>query len=345
MRILSLLVCLLFTINLFAGVGGYGYTYIPKKLYPNQVFPVTILVKDAKIIRATVTLKNRDSSEIEIINSKPLKNSSSNDTFYTFYFKAGDKNLKVPDFWIESDFTSSTLKGVSIPVEKLNIPKEINFSGVIALGFKIKNHKTSKYKKNKILNITLEAYEANLEDFYIPNIKKKRLNRFKREGSTVIANYSFTISQDSDIIKLYYFNTIKEKFIPVEIDTNLKSGRSRERRELKPKDSSFTKLKKYTFGVLSIFFIAMFLLYKDYFYLALLVVTLVIFLTFFVPLKKVCVESGSNIYILPIKNSTVSKVTEERGEFSVYNRYRNYYKIEYKNGVIGWVRDESLCED
>ena len=93
------------------------------------------------------------------------------------------------------------------------------------------------------------------------------------------------------------------------------------------------------------FFFLMFLLYRDFFYLVLGTVSLITLLTFYTPKEKVCVKQGASLYILPTETSSIGTKIDHKyttpllGERGVFN------KIEYKHGIIGWVKDEDLCKN
>ena len=310
------------------------YSYIPKVVYQNQIFPVTIFVKDVQ--NPAITFDKT----ILAINKKPIKKVTNNGVFFTYYFKARDSNLKLPDFWISAEDGSLMLNGVKVPVNSLSsLDVPSNFSGVIASSLNILDYQMDK----NLLKITLKATEGNLKDFKITNLRGKILS-LSRNGATFEANYSFVLPRDSQLI-FSYFNTIQNRFVNVKLDLNSNSQNVLKSVNLTPKDSSFKKLKQYTFSFLSLFFLVMFWIYKDKFYLMLFGITLVGVIIFFAPLKKVCVDNGAKIYILPIKNSTISKIVKTKGSYTVYSQYKNFYKIEYEDGVIGWVKNENICKD
>jgi len=78
---------------------------------------------------------------------------------------------------------------------------------------------------------------------------------------------------------------------------------------------------------------------------ALLTLTLVVLVTFFIPLKKVCVRQGSPLYILPIAHSTVGTRIEAKSRLPVLYEYKDYLKVEYHHGITGWIKHEDLGQD
>ena len=93
------------------------------------------------------------------------------------------------------------------------------------------------------------------------------------------------------------------------------------------------------------FFFLMFLIKRDFFYLVLGVVSLITLLTFYIPHKKICVKQGAPLYLLPTHTSTIGTKVDEDFETSLLGEREEFLKIEYKHGVIGWIKNEDLCEN
>jgi len=323
----------------------YRYSYIPKELYVKQVFPVTVLAVSIDP-RDPPTFRFDPASPVRPLLPRPLKVSNGNDAFYTFYFKAGREDFRLPRLYIQESTRTLELPGAVIPVRELQVPKDVRYCGVIASDFRIKNSQVSTFdEQNNLVYLSIEAHEANLEDMAIPGVIEGGIESFKRRGALASAEYYFVVPAQTQSITFSYYNTIKRQFVPQRVATGFEYKEVAAQVDLNPKDSSFTKLKKYTFGALSLFFLVMFLLYRDKFYLLFFIVTVVTLLTFFTPLKKICVKEDAPMYILPIPHSTVGARIEERSTLPVLERYRDYYKVEYRNNTTGWISNEDLCQD
>jgi hypothetical protein len=323
----------------------YRYSYIPKQLYVKQVFPVTVLAVDAESANPP-TFRFDPRSPIQPLEKRPLKVSNGRDAFYTFYFKAGDEDFHLPDLYIQEMNQTLELPGTTIPVRTLQAPPEDRFCGVIASDFKVRNSQVSTFDEtNNLVYLSIEAHEANLEDMAIPGVVEGGVEKFRRRGALATAEYYFVLPANVEKITFSYYNAIKRQFVPVTVSTSYEHKEVAAQVDLNPKDSGFTKLKKYTFAALSLFFLVMFLVYRDYFYLVLLTLTLVVLVTFFIPLKKVCVRQGTPLYILPIADSTVGTRVEAKSRLPVLHEYRDYLKVEYHHGITGWIKNEDLCED
>ena len=323
----------------------YRYSYIPKQLYVKQVFPVTVLAVSVDP-RDPPTFRFDPRSPVQPLQKRPLRVSNGNDAFFTFYFKAGKEAFRLPNLYIQESDRTLELPGAVIPVSELHVPEDVRYCGVIASDFRIKNSQVSTFDdQNNLIYLSIEAHEANLEDLSIPGVVEEGIESFKRRGALASAEYYFVLPAKVDSITFSYYNALKHQFVPVRVSTSYQYKEVAAQVDLNPKDSSFTKLKKYTFAGLSLFFLMMFLLYRDKFYLLLFLATVAMLLTFFIPLKKVCVKEGTPLYILPVPHSTVGTQVDKRTTLPVLHRYKDYLKVEYKHNITGWVSNEDLCQD
>jgi len=317
-----------------------GYSYVPKRVYEKQVFPISFLSTippktpihfyfqgdKAPVLKDPVIIKNGDK------------------TFYTFYFKTTEPLFNIPEVMVEINGKKKRLPSVHIPVEPL--PQRENFSGVIASGLKIKNYQASIYdEESNLIALSLEAHDANLEDMYIPDALKDGLEKLKRTGSKMEAQYYIVLPANQKELKFSYYDTIKQTFVDKSIPINIDDGSVAAQTDLNPRDDSFEKLKKYSLLGLVIFFLMLFLWKRDFFYLIIAVITTIILLTFYIPLKKVCIKAGSPIYIIPTSNSRVSLYIDRELTTTKLGSRGEFSKIEYNKGIIGWVKDEDVCKN
>ncbi len=339
--LLSFFVFLFATTNLFSS-DDFSYSYIPKKVYQNQVFPLTIASE-----------KYKDSQELTInfnsadaLYEEPLIVSNKNGLFYTFYFKANtSSDIITPSFTIETQSGKKfRLNSLKIPIEK--IEPQGNFSGVYASKFKLKNYQVSEYNENDLLvSLSLEAFEANLDDFRLEGIKEQNIEDIHRDFANIDGEYFAIVPKSKKELSFSYYNTLQEKFVSKKISLSLKIDPTAEQLDINPKDSSFDILKKYLFIFLVILFIILYIIRRDKFYLFFIIVSVIILITFYMPKESVCIKKGSDIYILPTNTSTISANTEEKIEKMALDTRGDFIKIEYKEGLIGWVRSEDVCED
>lgn len=327
------------SITLLAAQSEYRYSYIPKQVYENQLFPVTIVGPDdsPKLIFDT-------SSTIQPLFKKPLQVKNGDDTFYTFYFKAKKVDMRIPKLFISSPHEESSLEAHKIPLSKLQPPRK--FSGVLAAELKLKGQQVSNYDgKSHIVTLALEAYEANLEDMTLENISEFGVEHIQRDNAKVTAEFYAVLPREQKKLEFSYFNTIKKRYISIKVPVKVANASVTTQSDLNPKVDAFERLKRYALIFFSGFFIVMFLWKRDFFYLILGVISVITLLTFYIPHKKICVKQGSPLYILPTATSTVGTRVENRLQTMLLGERDDFKKIEYKQGIIGWVKNEDLCKN
>jgi len=342
MKSLFLLLALFFSTFLsLLHADDVAFSYVPKKVYEKQIFPISFLV--------TSSTSNEEISfnflgdETPVLKQPEIIHNETK-TFYTFYFKTTDKLFIIPRIEITLNGNKKMLNGVKIPVKKL--PKSKNFSGVIASGLKVKNHQVSVFdEKTNLIAIALEAHDANLEDIYIPSALKDGIENAKRTSSKMEIDYYIVLPSKDKILKFTYFDTIKETFVEKSITIKLHDGTVAAQTDLNPKDDSFETLKKYILTMLSVLFLLLFFWKRDFFYLVLAVISSAILLTFYTALATVCVKEGSPLYIVPTSTSTTIIHIDKKFTTTKLAERNKFVKVKYTNGTTGWIKNEDLCKD
>ena len=330
---------LLFSKNTFAE--DVAYSYIPKKVYEKQVFPISFVTSSSEVSEE-IKFDFQDYKKPILPDPVIIHNGSK--TFYTFYFKTSEKVFNIPKVLVHYGKHHKSLPSVNIAVKKL--PKSKNFSGVISSGLKIKNHQVSIYdEKTNLIVIAFEAHDANLEDIYIPSALKDGVENAKRDGSKMEVHYYIVLPAEQTKLTFTYFDTIKESFVEKSIPIQLQDASVAAQTDLNPKDDSFETLKKYTLIGLTILFVLLFLWKRDFFYLVMSVASAAILLTFYTALVTVCIQEGSPLYIVPTSNSTTSIHIDKKYKTTKLAERNEFIKIEYKNGIVGWIKHEDLCEN
>jgi hypothetical protein len=321
----------------------YKYSYTPKTVYENQLFPVTIIgIGATSAISPQFTFDSQ--SDIIPIKKKPLIIRNGNDSFYTFYFKAKDKDIRIPFVNISSSLGKSSLRYEDIKIEKLEL--RADFSNILATDLKIKHSQVSNYdERNSMLTLSIEAIEANIENMLIKGAIEFGIESISRTSAKVNAEVYIIIPSTQTEVEFSYFNTLKNQYILLNISTVIQDSSVSTQSNLNPKEDNFEKLKKYGMIFLSIFFTLMFLLKRDFFYLILGAISIITLLTLFIPHKKICISQGSPLYLLPMDTSTISTYAEDDFQSDLLATRTTYTKVVYQNNIIGWIKNENICKN
>jgi len=329
--------------TLLSAQGEFKYSYMPKKVYENQLFAVTVIgVGDAGSKKPQFTFDT--SSRTQPLFKRALVVQNGPDSFYTFYFKASDVDIRIPRLFISTESSDTSLEPKTVFIKTLK--EREDFCKVLAADMKIKNSQVSNYdEKNHIVTLSIEAIEANLEDMQLKNVAEEGIENLDRKKAKVVAEYYVVVPVEQKVLKFTYFNTIKEQYVFLEVPVEVADASVTTQSDLNPKDDSFEKLKKYSFMFLVGFFFIMFLFRRDFFYLVFGAVSLITLLTFYIPHERICVKQGAALYILPTPTSTISANIDEKIDTMLLGEREGYKKVEYKEGIIGWVKHEDLCDN
>jgi len=324
----------------------YSYSYIPKKVFVHQVFPVTILSADSTADQK-VDFAFDPSSNIKPLTPKPLMVRNGHNTFYTFYFQQnGEDDFGLPALTITDAQGSQQLEAYLIHTQRLDTTGEETFCGLLATDCMLVSSQVSTFDANTtMVMLNFQAHESNPESIHIPGVLEEGIEKNRRENSTSFVEYYFVIPQQTKQITLSYYNTIQHRFVPITIKTDYSNKPVAAQVELNPKASPLDRLKKYGSLALALFFVWMFWWQRDRLYLVLLVVTLLILFVVYRPSDKLCIQEGAPLYILPTRNSRISTNIQSQLHINSLGQHGDYYKIQYKNGIIGWINHENTCQD
>jgi hypothetical protein len=334
---------LLTSTTLLSAQSEYKYSYIPKKVYQNQLFSVTVICL-SECNKEIPQFTFDSMSNIQPLSDEPLMVHNGDESFYTFYFKASKSDMRIPRLFINSQNTDLSLDPQTVSLGSLKIRDD--FCGVLAADMKIKNSQVSNYdEKNHLVTLSIEAFESNLEDMYLDNVLESGIEHLKRNNAKVEAEFYFVLPDSAKEIKFTYFNTIKNQYIYLKTHIELTNTMVTTQSDLNPKEDSFELLKKYMLMFLFGFFLLMFLIKRDFFYLILAVISLITLLTLYIPHKKICVKQGAPLFILPTKTSTMSTKIDNELNTVLLGEHGDYKKVEYQEGIIGWIKNEDICEN
>jgi len=347
MRRLWLSLWMVWAISGLLSSAEYSYSYWPKKVYTTQVFPLTVLARDADPRQHVQFDFGTQEGSIAPLSTQPAEMVNGHDIFYTFYFQAkGEDDIRIPPLKIMEQNASATLPARSIHTEKLDTNNSRNFCGLIATDCALLASQVSTFDGNHTLvSLTLKAHEGNPESIHIPGSIEEGIEKVTRHHSIALAEIYFVIPSSRKAITLSYYNTAQHRFIPTTIATDYHAMPVAAQVELNPKASPFDQLKKYGSIALALFFGLMFWWRRDWLYLILLVIVSLLLYAVYKPAPSLCIQEGAPLYILPTHNSRSSMTVTETLHTRPIGAHARFYKINYRNGIIGWIKHEDLCTD
>jgi len=328
----------------------------PKIIFKNQRFKISL--------KATITTDEFDKIEtrfighknITIVNSKnEWKYGNKNNFYNTYFFKVQAQNYKLPTFQVlmykdGKIFEIVTLKTKHIRYTNVAEDNE-NFSNVIAKNLEIVTHKTKQYTNNQLLTILeLKAQQGNLEDFYLKSFKEQGVNSIEEESSNQTAIYYAIIPIFSKKITFDYYNSETNSFVKLQSSVVLRNELVSTQTDLNPNKSNILLYKKVFLGSLTVLFFVIFLFRKQFIYIFITLIFLIVFILYNLPNERVQVKSESNIYILPTNNSTVFYKFNKSLKVEILNRKDDFVKIIFRETdrnkeIIGWIKEHNIVKN
>ena len=326
------------------------YISYPKRVFTNEKFEVKlkaiILTDTSKYDKIISTFTQEDN--IKLLTKDVIwKQTKQNIFTTTLIYKATNDAFELPKITLALLKDDNVVDFISIDSPKIKYEKiAINqklFSSVIATNLEVITTKTKQYS-NKLLHttLTLRATKGNLEDFH--------LNGYKEQGIKILNGiydeqelyYYVMIPIQTKQISFTYYNKLKKDFIklniPIILDEELVSTQT----ELNPYNSSLLLYKQILIACFLVIFILLYLFTKRIFYLGGVVLFLIVLVFYFMPNKKILIQSGTKIYILPTKHSTIFKILKNKKVVEVINETDKFIKILLNDETIGWIKKENV---
>ncbi len=317
---------------------------LPKKIYVGQVFPVTVKITSLKRhVPYTVVLKG--GRNVTAINAKEFLHTRPQAIRrMTFWFKAEGGRITLPSFVVryEDDSKSYRIEGVALTAVRLNPPAD--FCGILARDMELVNYQASVYDDNSsILALKLHITYGNANDFRLPRAMKQGIDSLEGDINDTTLLYYGVYPADVEHVDFSYFNLSKNRYEKFQVPVLVKRDTVSTQTNLDPQASEFTRFKI----AATLFFILLWFIlwYRSgkWIYPVLILLAGAYLVTYLIPLKTVCIEKGTTVYLLPTPQSTPFMRLEEQTEAKEMDRRSGYIKIELPNNRIGWIKHENLC--
>lgn len=317
--------------------------HMPDKIYVGQVFTLTLKVTSLEK-NQPYTIYLEKESNLSVV-SEPSNIAPKAINYLTYVFKATSNQARLPDFVIYYTNISEKeyrLNGFYLKTVSLNPPKD--FSGVLAKNIQLVNYQASTYTEDtNLLALQLNISYGNYDDFHLPNSNNQGVDTYSGDLNNTTLLYYAVYPLDVEKVEFTYFNLSKNRYEKFHIPIIVKRSSVSTQSNLDPQASEFTKFKIFVTIFLIIIWLILWIRRKKLVYPILIILSISYLVTYLIPLKTICIKSGTTLYLLPTKQSTPAMNIYQKTEAKEMNRYGNYIKIQLENNTIGWVKNDSIC--
>ncbi len=341
-----LLLAFLFFSSLYANKVIYlSYDEVPKRVVKGEIFPITL--KYLSTVKAyqniLYTFSNHDG--LEILTPKPERTQRGKYFYDTFYLLSTEHKAKLPDIKATliapQEYPTTTIYGKKINIITLN-PKK-NFSNLIAANFELIDYKTTSFdNKSNIIVFVASALNCDIKEIKFENITKQGIESIVESYTESRVTYFLVVDKKIKNFSFSYFNLLKNQFSLVNIPIIVEEDSVTTQSDLKPRDQSHERIKIWIAITVACILIVLILVRKKYIYLIFVMIPLAYMLLLLLPDKEIFIKAGTNIYLLPVKNSTIFETTSYKITLLKEGSIDKYVKVKLKNEKIGWVRNEDI---
>ncbi len=315
----------------------------PKKALLNQRIKIELKATIARDDVKNLSIDFKNSDDFQIFNPKrEWKKIDENRFLKTIYIKFKKITKKTPSIKVTVEFQKGFKNTITIKVPPISIVKLASnrlFCGVIADNLEILNHSEKRFDDNSnIVLLEINATNSNLEDFYIPYAKKSGVDEYKDSGEfQKIFGYAL-IERDVKVFKFKYFNTKTNRYELKSFNIILKDQTLSTQTDLNPKKNRYQLYKSIVLAILAALFFIFSLKNRSIFLLFIAVVLAIYVAYSNFPMKKIILQKGVGLKILPTKNSTIFYIVPKDTKVDVVYERKGYYKVILPNQKIGWVK-------
>jgi len=343
----TLLLTLIFISSLFANKVIYlSYDEIPQRVIKGEIFPVTYKTLSTVKKFDDVLYEFSNQKNLQILDEAPQRVRKGKYYYDTFHMQATKKNARLPDveafLMAPHDYNSTKLKGSKLNVITLNPSKK--FSNIIANNFSILEYKTTVYDNtHNIVIFVASAQNCDIEKIHFNDVYKQGTESESGTYDDVKITYFLVIDKTIENFSFSYFNLLKNDYIQVTIPIIVNDDSVTTQSDLRPRDQSHDTIKMYIAAAVAFVGFLLILIRRRYLYLVLIIIPLIYIIYLAIPQKKICIKEGAQIYLLPVKNSTIFETTHTQYHLTKEGQVQNFIKVKLTNNKIGWVKHEDTC--
>ncbi|MCW8838064.1 MAG: hypothetical protein OQK11_05105 [Thiovulaceae bacterium] len=326
-----------------------NYEDIPMRILNGEIFPITIRLLSTTDNYGQIKYNFSKQDGLKSLNSIPFRVEDGKYFYDTFYYLATSDWARLPDIevYIEPNpnnkYASTFLNGKKLNVITLN-PKK-NFSNIIAEDFGLIEYKTTSFDTlHNIIVFVAEAKRCDISNIEFKNVYKQGIESVVESIEDSRITYFVVVDKRLETFKFSYFNLAQNRFNNINIPIIVDDDKVTTQTDLRPKDQSKERLKLFVALLVALVILIIIVWRKKYIYSIILIFPVAYILFLSAPSKELCINEGSNIYLLPVSNGTIFETTSSVIHLQQEGKAEGFVKVKLKNNKIGWVKDENICK-
>ena len=325
---------------------------VPKNVYQNQIFSINFNADIQQNISLDLNLTVDKTPNLEWLNEGKINwDKDINGVYSTkLWFEAKETNASLNKISIIAKRNGEFFQKANISPKLpkiLPIEEKNGYAHIVADELKVLNYKTAKFDANSnIMTIELSSKNTNLKSFYINNENIIRQGMTSTKGGYQNEKGFYFVVFNNNIKKFdfSYFNAKTKQFESFSLGIKLEVDDLSTQTELNPQNDPFYAYKKTALYVGVILLLFLYIFSKN--------TTPLIFACILIgfhiynkdPHNVGIVSKDAKVKILPIEKSTIFYIPNSDESVEIFEQNKNYYKVLFENGKIGWVNSKYLIK-
>lgn len=318
--------------------------------FVGEVFAIKLHAKSTEKTDFEFALDFVKNDSLIFLNPSVKFTQNEDDYSAVLYFQALDANAELAQIIVSLKrnkivFQQAQLNIAPLSFKRINGGK--NYSHIVASELGIRHFRSDLFDdKNLVINIELNAKNANLQGFHLNNEKiiEQRVDGLRGDFAESSGFYSAVLPPNTSDFYFEYFDLNAQKMLSYTLKIELSTDKISTQSDLNPKNSSLDFYKRLGLWVFAGIFGLIFAFRRRYAYL---IIALVIFGVSFLigssnTAKIGILKENSKAQLLPTTQSSYFQANESEAEVEILGQRQDYVKILLKDGRIGWVKKDSL---
>ena len=328
-----------------------------EEFYVGQEVRVTYeisLLAGAKLRSAKFS--SAHSGKLELRNKPNWENLGNNTLSATYVFKILSRNASIPAMLVNAisadESYEESVSANQIQIKTTDLRSNARYTGVLGSDFKVLWHKEKASTNENIVIFEFEVKSPNAEDLYFKNIKNQGFDELNTIDGVARGIYYVLLPKEQSELNFEYFNLNTARFEAVRFPINATDEIVTTQSELAPKIGSVF-FKRIALGLMAALFIGLYFWrnYKVFVFLGAIFIGMIIY-DVVLNSDFGTVESGAQLSIVPMKNSTIIRVIESSTPAQILGERAavidgesvGFYKVLIDDEQVGWVRGEYVIK-
>ncbi len=324
-----------------------SYENSPQDVYIDETFEMvikaTIFSKEYHNIKTTFSKYKG----IDILNKNSLWTKKGQNIFMNSYIvNIKSKDYTMPQITVDlldannGLLYTQTIQEFAVKIKTIEI-KDKTYSQVVADSMQLLAHKTKQYDNRQLHTIIkLQAINSNIEQFHLQGFNSQSINDISKKNGKATIFYDLFSPIDTKNIKFSYFNTQEKKLKYISFDIKLDEDLVSTQTNLNPQKSNFNTYRIFAVLFVILLIVGLYFIYRKKFLFVIIGLLGVLIFYMLWPNRTMTIKSNTNIYIQPLKRSTVFRKTQQTQKVGVLKTQNGFTKVVFKDSTIGWVKDE-----